>query len=363
MFDRLGELSDTWLEYRELAALLVVVVAILLARALGILFCRGIEQACRRAQLHLDEHVIRHVQLSGSATVIIAGLALTPLLLGLPPRLTFVILRILGTLLLLIWFRAAFAACRLVFEAITRWPRRFSWVEPQTMPLLDMTTKVVMTAVAGYLVLVLWDIDPTAWLASAGVLGVVVGLAARDTLANLFGGFSIVADAPYRIGDVIRLDTGERGRVTRVGIRSTRLLTRDDVEITIPNAVIASVKIVNESGGPYRKTRIRMPVGVAYGSDPQLVIRLLQEVGSGHSEVAESPEPRVRMRAFGDSSLDFEMLCWIKDPERRGRVAHELNLAIHMALADHEIEIPFPKRDLYVRELPARRATSGAYVS
>ncbi|MCP4250739.1 MAG: mechanosensitive ion channel family protein, partial [bacterium] len=177
-----------------------------------------------------------------------------------------------------------------------------------------MASKLMMAAVGGYLVLLLWDIDPSGWLASAGVLGIVVGLGARDTLANLFGGFSIIADAPYRVGDMVRLDTGERGRVTRVGLRSTRLLTRDDTEITIPNAVIAGVKVINESGGPYRKTRIRVPVGVAYDSDPQLVIRLLEESATGHSEVVGNPEPRVRMRAFGDNSLDFELLCWIDDP-------------------------------------------------
>ena len=114
-------------------------------------------------------------------------------------------------------------------------------------------------------------------LAGAGVIGIAVGFAARDTLANLISGVSIVADAPYKLGDYIVLDTGERGVVSSLGIRSTRLMTRDDVEVSIPNAVIGSAKIINESGGPWEKYRIRIPVGVAYGSDTELAHRLMLE--------------------------------------------------------------------------------------
>ena len=145
-------------------------------------------------------------------------------------------------------------------------------IQPRTMPMFEITIKIVLVALAGYLLLLIWGVDPTAWLASAGVIGIAVGFAARDTLANLFSGLFIVADAPYKIGDYIVLDTGERGEVTHLGIRSTRLLTRDDVEVTIPNAIIANAKIINESGGPWEKHRIRLPVGVAYGSDAKQVI-------------------------------------------------------------------------------------------
>ena len=110
-----------------------------------------------------------------------------------------------------------------------------------------------------------------------------------QTLANLISGVSIVADAPYKIGDYIVLDTGERGIVTGLGIRSTRLLTRDDVEISIPNAVIGNAKITNESGGPWVLHRIRIPVGVAYGSDTELVVKLLEQVASDNSAKTTSP--------------------------------------------------------------------------
>ena len=195
-------------------------------------------------------------------------------------------------------------------------------------------------------------INPIGWLASAGIVGIAVGFAAKDSLANLFSGFFIVADAPYKIGDYINLDTGERGKVSAIGLRSTRLLTRDDVEITIPNGVIASAKIINESGGPSSKMRIRIVVGVAYGSDVDLVAELLMQVGTGHSEVCQQPTPRVRLRGFGASSLDFNLMCWIEQPQDRGRISHELNVLIYKLFAEHNIEIPYTKQDIHIKEWP-----------
>ncbi|MBT8099281.1 MAG: mechanosensitive ion channel family protein, partial [Gammaproteobacteria bacterium] len=211
---------------------------------------------------------------------------------------------------------------------------------------------IALFALAIYFAFLAWDIELTAWLASAGIVGLALGLAARDTLSNVFAGVSIVADAPYKTGDFIILDTGERGVVTQIGLRSTRLLTRDDVEITIPNGILGNSKIINEAGGPSEKHRIRIAVGVAYGSDIDHVIATLEKVAADHDEICTDPAPRVRFRRFGDSSLDFELLCWIDRPVNRGRLHHELNCAVYKAFIAGNIEIPFPQRDLHVRTMP-----------
>jgi len=194
-------------------------------------------------------------------------------------------------------------------------------------------------------------------LASAGIVGIAVGFAAKDSLANLFAGFFIVTDAPYKVGDYIVFDTGERGRVTQIGLRSTRLLTRDDVEITIPNSIIANSKIVNESGGPWERSRVRVQVGVAYGRDIDVVREVLMKVARSSQHLCTDPEPRVRLRAFGDSGLNFELLGWIDLPERRGQVLDALNSAVYQQFAAHGIEIPFPKRDLYIKQMPTALVT------
>jgi small-conductance mechanosensitive channel len=179
-----------------------------------------------------------------------------------------------------------------------------------------------------------------------------VGFAARDTLANLISGVSIVADAPYKIGDYIVLDTGERGMVTSLGIRSTRLLSRDDVEVSIPNAVIGSAKIINESGGPWVRHRIRIPIGSAYDSDADKVIETLKGIAEENESVVDVPSPRVRMRSFEDNSINLELLCWIKRPQERGAVIHRLILQIIRRFREEQIVIPFPQRDLHVQDLP-----------
>ena len=202
--------------------------------------------------------------------------------------------------------------------------------------------------------MLIWGIDPTAWLASAGVIGIAVGFAAKDTLSNLFSGFFILADTPYKVGDYIVISTGERGMVTNVGIRSTRILTRDDVEITIPNAVIGNAKVQNESSGRWEKYRIRVKVGAAYGSDVDQVCDVLKSIADESDNVCKDPEPRVRMRAFGASSLDFELLCWIEEPVLRGKVVHELNMKVYKKFNEVGIEIPYAKQDVYIKEMPKR---------
>ena len=191
--------------------------------------------------------------------------------------------------------------------------------------------------------------DATGWLASAGVLGIVLGLAAQDSLANLFAGAFILADGPYKVGDYIVLDTGERGVVTMIGLRSTRLMTRDDIEIIIPNSVMGAAKIVNESGGPARAQRVRLKVGVAYGSDLDVVARELLAAAEETDLVVAEPRPRVRFRAFGDSALEHELLCWIPDAELRGRALHELNTRVCRRFAAAGVEIPFPQRVVHLQ--------------
>lgn len=227
-------------------------------------------------------------------------------------------------------------------------------LQASTLPLFSTLLRVILIVLAVYFVFLAWDINVTAWVASAGIVGLALSFAARDTLSNLFAGVSLAADAPYKTGDFIILETGERGMVTHIGLRSTRILTRDDVEITIPNGVIGNAKIINEAGGPSARHRIRISVGVAYGSDIDQVIETLAEIADNQDQVCGVPEPRVRFRSFGESSLEFELLCWIDRPVDRGRLSHELNCAVYKQFRQSGIEIPFPQRDLHVRSMPAQ---------
>ena len=228
------------------------------------------------------------------------------------------------------------------------------WLTLRKAPLSAwFVLKVLLFAVMSYLIMSAWRINLTSWLASAGVVGIAVGFAAKDTLANFFSGVFILADAPYRVGQYIIIDGDTRGVVTEIGMRSTRLLTRDNVEVTVPNAVIGNAKIVNESSGPSQHMRVRVDVSVAYGSDVDRVREVLGACTVGLENGADDQPGVVRFSAMGASGLDFQVLVWVKHPVYRGRLIDELNTRVYKALAAAGIEIPFPQRDLHIRSWPA----------
>ncbi|MFC1777007.1 mechanosensitive ion channel family protein [Pseudomonadota bacterium] len=350
--DDLQPVWEFFTPYPGLLTLVLIVVAYFFGRLLRLVMSRAMMKVASRTSTDADDHLVEYATGPLVVTTVTLALMMVVSLYDLPRGLHDATLSLLATILLFSWLRAGLRMARVLLELVASNRHRFDIVQERTIPLFDMTIKILLVGFGAYAFLLIWGINPTAWLASAGVIGIAVGFAAKDSLANLFSGIFIVADAPYKIGDYIVLDSGERGMVTNLGMRSTRLVTRDDVEVTVPNAVIANAKIINESGGPWVKHRIRIPVGVAYGSDVDEVCSVLEEVAKSVPEVVKIPAPRVRMRAFGNSSLDFELLTWIDHPELRGRVRHQLLKDIYKAFNEKRIEIPFPQTDIHVRTMP-----------
>lgn len=350
--DALQPLWDFFAPYPGVLTLLLIVVAYLAGKLLKLVLSRSLMKLVAKTSNKADDQLVEYLTHPLVLTMVVIALMLAVSLFNMPAGLRDATLAILATILLFSWLRAGLRTAHVLLELLASNHHRFEIVQERTIPVFDITIKILLVGMAAYFILLIWGINPTAWLASAGVIGIAVGFAAKDSLANLFSGIFIVADAPYKIGDYIVLDSGERGKVTHLGMRSTRLLTRDDIEVTVPNAVIANAKIVNESGGPWLKERIRIPVGVAYGSDVDEVCNALEEIALNHPEIAKQPVPRVRMRALGNSSLDFELLGWIEHPELRGRVRHDLLKNIYNSFIQKGIEIPFPQTDIHIRTMP-----------
>ncbi|MGB5659608.1 MAG: mechanosensitive ion channel family protein [Thermoanaerobaculia bacterium] len=334
-------------------AAVLVVFALLAAKVVDLVVSRLVARWAKKSQTDLDDRIVQYLHKPLFVSVLLFGLALALDQLPLREEVTLNLTRSLKTIVLLFWAGFAFRSCSILLDLLSQIERRFAVVQPRTVPLFDNVTKILVAGGAVYFLLLIWDIDVGAWLAGAGIVGIAVGFAAKDSLANLFAGVFIVADAPYQVGNFILLDSGERGRVSQIGLRSTRLLTRDDIEITVPNAVIANAKITNESGGPSEKERVRVPVTVAYGSDVDRVRVILMEVAHSHDAIDDDPEPRVRFRSFGESGLDVELLGWIHEPVLRGRVIDALITEIYKRFGTESIEIPYPKRDVYLHQPPA----------
>jgi MscS family membrane protein len=332
-----------------LAALILAIASLVLAVLVRVIVFRSLKRLTGLTTSQRDDQVLHSLRKPAFTTIFFLGLALATRVAE-PPLVAGAIVNLFLSVIVASWMRAVLRVSSALLKAVED-NDRFTLIETRTVPLFDLSVKLVTILVGSYILLLIWGINPVGWLASAGIVGIAVGFAAKDTLANLFSGFFIVADAPYKIGDYINLDTGERGKVSAIGLRSTRLLTRDDVEITIPNGVIANAKIVNESGGPHLKVRTRIRVGVAYGSDVDQVSEILQTIGTSHEETCLNPPPRVRLRGFGASSLDFDLLFWIDHPENRGRITHELFMEVYRVFARENIEIPYSKHDIYIKEM------------
>ncbi|TNF71351.1 MAG: mechanosensitive ion channel family protein [Acidobacteria bacterium] len=338
-------------DHQYLRAGVLIVIFLVIGKVVDWIISRGLARWARRTKTEIDDQMIRLIHRPIFVTVVLIGLWLASLQLDLPATYETLLHRIIKSCALLVWVIFVLGASSLILEVLSKFEDRVTLIQPRTLSLFDTTVKVLVVGGGLYFLFLTWGIDVGGLLMTGGIAGIALGFAAKDTLANLFSGFFILADAPYQVGDFVVLESGERGQVTDVGLRSTRLLTRDDIEVTVPNAVIGNAKIINESGGRWEKERIRVKVGVAYGSDVDRVRRVLMEIAEGNPSVDDDPEPRVRFRRFGDSGLDFELMGWIHEPVLRGRVLDALNTEVYKRFAAEGIEIPYPKRDVYLHQV------------
>ncbi len=344
----LGYFGDrTWIQ-----ALVIAIASLLIAWIFNRFVISTLKNLASKTRIRFDNQLIDLLHGPIYTSVILIGLALAANILSLGDVFEFVVFSGLQTIAYFIWTVFLLRATKIVLRHIAQDKRHIGILHPQTLPLFENIANITIFVLAIYIIFSAWNVDMTAWLASAGIVGIAVGFAAKDTLANLFSGVFILADAPYKIGDFVVLDSGERGEITHIGIRSTRLLTRDDIEVTVPNSIMGNTKIRNESGGPAEKHRIRIAVGVAYGSDIDKVREILMKIALDDENICDDPDPRVRFRAFGASSLDFELLAWIDQPVLRGRMIDNLNCKIYKRFIEEKIEIPYSKHDLYIKEMP-----------
>jgi small-conductance mechanosensitive channel len=329
-------------------AVVVLLVSVVAAKLIELLLCRALLPLTLHTETDLDDRLIKLMHKPVFFSALLVGMYIAVRTLDFNPTVQSIATAAIVSLAILIWTITGLKVSATLLRGLSSLADRVTWLEARSLPLFDNLAKVVLFGAAVYALLIVWQLDVKPWLASAGIVGIAIGFAAKDSLANLFGGLFIIVDAPYKIGDFVNLDSGERGQVTRIGLRSTRLLTRDDIEITLPNAQIANSKIINESGGRWLKSRISIEVGVAYGSDIDRVREILLEAAKSVKHVVEKPAPRVRFRAMGDSALIFRLMCWIDEPVLRGRTIDGLNTAVYRMLTAENIKIPFPQREVRV---------------
>lgn len=215
------------------------------------------------------------------------------------------------------------------------------------LPFLENLARIGLLALTTYFLLKVWGIDVTPLIASAGVAGVALAFAAQDTVSNFFGGIAIFTDKPFKLGDQILIDGKHRGHVYKIGARSTKIKTVDNVLVTIPNSVIANNAIYNETGYD-PKMRLRVEVGISYGTDLEKAEKVLMQVLRENKNILEDPEPLVLFTAFSDSSINVMLVGTVANPQMIPQVTHEVVKQTYKVLRDVGIEIPFPQRDIHL---------------
>lgn len=225
---------------------------------------------------------------------------------------------------------------------------------------MDIGSRMAIGALFRYTLLVLGfiiilqttGIDLTVLNVLLGTLGVGVGFGLQNIVNNFISGLIILFERPIKVGD--RIEVGNvHGQVMRIGARSSTILTNDNIAIIVPNLKFITENIVNWSHTD-QKVRFRVPISVASDSDLYLVERLLLEAAREDADVLTDPAPGVRLLSFGDDGLHFELRAWSRSLiQRRGLLVSKLNYAIHNKFTAHNIQVPTPQQEIYLRSNPA----------
>ena len=184
------------------------------------------------------------------------------------------------------------------------------------------------------------------WAGAAALL-VGVGLGLQQTFNDFFGGLLLLIEGPVEVGNVVQVD-GFIGRVAEIGLRTCKIRTRDDIMIIVPNSHLVNDNIINWSQ-IRSPLRFHIDVGVAYGSDVDLVTRLLERAANDHPDSLDRPVPRVMFTGFGSSSLDFKLYFHSHEPWRIEFIKSDLRYTVDRLFRENDVTIPFPQQDLWLR--------------
>jgi small-conductance mechanosensitive channel len=231
-------------------------------------------------------------------------------------------------------------------------------LDDQILPFIRRTALIILTITAIIVLLSHLDINVSAFITTLGIGSLAIALAAQATLSDTISGFVIMVDRPFRIGDRIELlDLDTWGDVVDIGLRSTRILTRDNRMVVVPNAVIGKSLVVNHSY-PDTHYRVQTEIGVAYGTDIETARQVMIEAVRKQDWVMKDERIEALFLRFGDSAMIFRVRCWIEHYVETRRIIDKLNTCLFETLVKEGIEIPFPHQVVYLENNQSKQNQS-----
>ena len=234
---------------------------------------------------------------------------------------------------------------------------RITGLDVAQRSLAEKLVSLAIWAIAFFFGIDLLGINLTALTVFSGAFGLAIGFGLQKTFGNMIAGIILLMDRSIKPGDVIAVNDGTNsvvGQVSRIGFRAVSVVTRDRKEFLIPNENLMVNQVENWSYSS-RDVRIRVPVGIGYASDLDLAERLMIEAALDTPRVMPSPRPQVLLLNFGENALQCEVRLWVDDPEEGiGNVRSELLKRILKSFREHGVQLPYPQRDLHIREWPGK---------
>ncbi len=246
-------------------------------------------------------------------------------------------------------------AVRIINDFVEHWKTGWatkteSTADDRLIPLIEKILKALVIIIAVIFVFDVWNVNITPLLTTAGIAGIAIALAVKDSLANILGGLQLVLDKTFKVGDKVELESGELGVILDIGLRSTKLKTYDNEVVYIPNGQLANSRIKNFTV-PDLSIRVNVAFGVEYGSETEQVRKVVLEAVKKVDAVLDDPAPSVQFIEMSDYSLDFKARAWVKDYNQAYSTKLKVRDAIYAALNQAGIGIPFPTRTVYTKEI------------
>ncbi|MGA7826161.1 MAG: mechanosensitive ion channel domain-containing protein [Geobacteraceae bacterium] len=326
-------------------ALLIIVVFWGLSRFFRYLFTKWVPKIARFTHTELDDRVVVRITPPIELLTMSAGLYLAILSLPLHDRVQFLLSGVIFIVNVLIFANITYrVADEFLFWYAKRVEERTgSKVGTQIFPLIRKVVTIFLVCAVLIVVLKHFGYDVLSLLTAMGLGSLAIGFAAKDTLANMISGFTLMIDRPFRIGDRIQLTTGKYGDVVDIGLRSTRIKTVDNTLLIIPNSELCNSTVLNMAF-PDLNSQGRISIGVAYGSDVETVKRIMWETAIENPDVLKDPSPVAYFQSFGDSALNMLLVFWVNDYTKIFSVTDQINLLLMTAFTKNDIQIPYPTR-------------------
>ena len=336
---------------KYLHSVIILVIFYALSQIVVIVSQKIILRITKRTKTIIDDLIVAKINKPISLILLLMGLRLAIIPHQIRADILDIAEHIISTLVIAV---VTYIIIEIFDILIINWGRKFaskteSKVDDEVVLLFQKFSRIVLSFIGLIFILNAWGIEVGPLLASLGIAGIAVAFALQSTLGNIFGGVSLIVDRSITVDDFIKLDDGTEGTIMDIGLRSTKIKSRDGDLIILPNGKLADSKIYNYHK-PLPTTRVGVDFGVKYGSDAEEVKKIaLKELNSLKGALKE-PAPQVIFTEMGDYALRFKAFFWVESIEVKLGAKEAATTAIYNALNRNKIGIPFPTRTVYLNK-------------